>query len=263
MPKLVKIGLGEVEKGELLRDLDNQAGEMEENPEQYLALQALRRARSGRWAVVYRARALTYSIPRPVNRRAWIEPLIEEIAVLSLHLPVGDQLDPAHQPAPHIGEAFRGIAGLRGELDFPQHVRQGPRGVENCFESDATFGANQRIGVLPGWEARETQAPTCTQERERPIERSSGGALTRRIAVETENGLRSEAPEVLQLKIGQRRPQRCHGGRETRAMQRDHIHIAFGDDHPSRRGRRSAQEACPCRRPAVQHAPFLEEWGFG
>ena len=45
MPKLVKIGLGEVERGELLRDLNNQAREMEENPEQYLALQALRRAR--------------------------------------------------------------------------------------------------------------------------------------------------------------------------------------------------------------------------
>src|SRR5271169_3995986 len=263
MPKLVKFGLGEVERGELLRDLDNQAREMEENPEQYLALQALRRARARRRAVVYRARALAYSIPRSGNRGAWIEPLIKEIAVLCPHLPVGDQLDLAYQAAPHIGEAFRGITWLRSELDFPQHVRQGPRGVENCFESDATRGANQRIGVLPGGEARETQAPTGTQERERPIECSSGGALTRRIAVETEDGLRSEAPEVMQLKIGQCRPQRRHGGRETCAMQRDHIHIAFGDDHPSPRRRRFAQEACPRRCPAVQHAPFLEEWGFG
>src|SRR5271165_1733290 len=220
MPKLVKIGLGQVERGELLRDLNNQAREMEEDPEQYFALQALRGARRRRRALVYRARALAYSIPRSGNRGAWIEPLIEEITVLSLHLPVGDQLDPAHQPAPHIGEAFRGIAGLRSELDFPQHVRQGPRGGENCFESDATFVADQRIGVLPGGEARETQAPTRTQERERPIECSGGGVLTRRIAVETEDGLRSEAPEVMQLKIGQCRPQRRHGGRETRAMQR-------------------------------------------
>jgi hypothetical protein len=58
MPKLVKFDLGEVERGELLCDLDNQAREMEENPEQYLALQALRRARARRRAVVYRARAL-------------------------------------------------------------------------------------------------------------------------------------------------------------------------------------------------------------
>src|SRR6516164_1130787 len=150
MPKLVKIGLGEVERGELLRDLNNQAREMEENPEQYLALQALRRARRRWWTVVYRARTLAYSIPRSGGRGAWIEPLVEEIAVLSLHLPVGDQLDPTHQPAPHIGKAFRGIAGLRGEFDFPQHVRQGSRAVENCFESSTTFGADQRIGVFPG-----------------------------------------------------------------------------------------------------------------
>src|SRR6516164_1107020 len=245
MPKLVKLGLGEAERGKLLRDLDNQAREMKENSEQYLALQALRRTRTRRRAVVYRARALAYSIPRSGVRGAWIEPPIKEIAVLGLHLPVRDQLDPAQQPAPHVGEAFRGIAGLRSELDFPQHFRQGPRGVENCFESDAALGANQRIGVLPGGERRKTQAPICTQERERPIECSSGGALTGRIAVETEDGLRSEAPEVLQLKIGQCRPQRCYGGRETCAMQRDHIQIAFGDDHSSPRGRRFAQEACP------------------
>src|ERR1700757_821545 len=121
---------------------------MEKNPEQYLALQALRRTRT-RWrAVVYRVRALAFSVSRSGNRLARIEPLIKEIAVLGLYLPVGDQLDPAQQPAPHIGEAFRGIAGFRSELDFPQHVRQGPRGVENCFESDAALGANQRIGVL-------------------------------------------------------------------------------------------------------------------
>src|SRR5271167_4236066 len=126
MPKLVEIGLGEVERGELLRDLNNQAREVEKNAEQYLALRARRRGR----AVVYRARALPYSLPRSGNGGTWIEPLIEEVAVLSLHLPVRDQLDLAHQPAPYIGEAFRGIAGLRSELDFPQHVRQGPRGAE-------------------------------------------------------------------------------------------------------------------------------------
>src|SRR5580693_3146828 len=186
MTKLVKLGLGEVERGKLLRDLNNQAREMEENPEQYLVLQALRRARRRRWAVVHRTRALAYSIPRLRNRGAWIEPLIEKIAVLGLHLPVGDQLDPAHQPVPHIGEAFRGIPGLRSELDFPQHVRQGPRGAENCFKSDATFGSDQRIGIFPGGEARETQAPTRSQERERAIECSSGGALTGRVTVEAE-----------------------------------------------------------------------------
>src|SRR6516225_4138459 len=263
MPKFVEIGLGEVERGELLGDLDNQAREIEKNAEQYLALQALRRPRRRRWAVVYRTRALPHSLPRSDSGRAWIEPFIKEVAVLSLHLPVGDQLDPADQPAPYIGEAFGSIAGLRRELDFPQHVRQRPRGAENCFKGDASRGADQRIGVFPGGEARKTQAPARTQERERPIECSCGGALTRRIAVETEDGLRSEAPKVMQLKIGQCGPERRHSRRETRPMQSNDIHVAFGDDYPRPRGRRFAREACARCRPAVEHATFLEERRFG
>ena len=39
MPEPVEIGLWEIERGELLGDLDNQGWEMEKNTEKYLALQ--------------------------------------------------------------------------------------------------------------------------------------------------------------------------------------------------------------------------------
>ena len=119
MPKFGEIGLGKVESSELLRNLNNQVREMEKNAEQYLALQALRRPRRRRGAVVHGARTLPYSLSRSGNGGAWIKPLVKEVAILSLYLPVGDQLDPAHQPVPYIGETFRGIAGLRRELDLP------------------------------------------------------------------------------------------------------------------------------------------------
>src|SRR4029077_8902209 len=100
MPQPIEISLGEIEPGELLRDLHNQVWEMQKDAEQYLALQVLRRARWRRWTIVYRARALPPSLPRSANSGAWVKPLVKEVAVLCLHPPVGDQLYPAHQPVP-------------------------------------------------------------------------------------------------------------------------------------------------------------------
>ncbi len=78
MPKPVEIGLGEIERGELLGDLDNQGREMEKNTKQYLALQALRRARRRRRAVADAAVLGELSHDLVSRLDAWIEPRLEK-----------------------------------------------------------------------------------------------------------------------------------------------------------------------------------------
>ncbi len=57
------------------------------------------------------------------------------------------------------------------------------------------------------------------------------GLQSRRIAVKSQNGFGRGAPQDMKLVFGQRRAQRRHGMGKTGAHQRDHIHIAFGDDN--------------------------------
>jgi len=59
LPKPGKIRLGEIERGELLGDLTNQARELEKDAKQNLALQALRRPRRRRRPIVHCARGLS------------------------------------------------------------------------------------------------------------------------------------------------------------------------------------------------------------
>ena len=46
-------------------------------------------------------------------------------------------------------------------------------------------------------------------------------------------------------------------------MQRDHIHVAFGDDDPVPAGIAVAADIRPGRRPAVEHAAFFEHRRIG
>ena len=88
------------------------------------------------------------------------------------------------------------------------------------------------FGIPAGGKSCETKAPARAQQRERPMQDSNGSALSRSIAIEAEDRLGCEAPKLMQLEFGQRGSERRHSGRETRPMQSDHVHIAFGDDYP-------------------------------
>ena len=65
-------------------------------------------------------------------------------------------------------------------------------------------------------------------------QRQMGGAVrrfqSRRIAVKGQDRFGRGAPQQMQLVFGQRGAQRRHAMGETGAHQRDHIHIAFGQD---------------------------------
>ena len=66
--------------------------------------------------------------------------------------------------------------------------------------------------------------------RQRQIGGAVRGLEARGIAVEGQGRFRRHAPQQLQLVGGERRAQRRHRMGEAGPHQRDHIHIAFGDD---------------------------------
>ena len=86
------------------------------------------------------------------------------------------------------------------------------------------------IRILAGGKERKAQRIPGPQMRQRQTRRAMRRAQSGLIAVERQDRFGRGAPQKLQLVFGERGAERCDGGLETRAHQRDHVHIAFGDD---------------------------------
>src|SRR5262249_16640199 len=68
-----------------------------------------------------------------------------------------------------------------------------------------------------------------------------------------------KSPEFVQLRLGQRRAERRYRGGKTRAVQRDDVHIPFGDNDGRRLAIVAASGVGPRRGPGVEHAALLEQ----
>ena len=77
------------------------------------------------------------------------------------------------------------------------------------------------------------------------------GALAGRVPVEAQRWFGREPPQFVQLRLGQRSAERRHRAAEAGAVQRDHVHIAFGNDDPASAGIAVAAEIGPRQRPVV------------
>src|SRR6185437_7141518 len=180
------------------------------------------------------------------------EPLAAEAAVMLLHGAVGDNADTGVEALLERGAALGRIDGPR-RLDLPEHVahRLGP------------VLQHQRVGILAGGQRGEAQAVPRLQQRQGAVEGAELRAEARGIAVEAQHRLRQEAPQLLDLLLGERRAERRHGAAEAGAVQRDHVHIALGHDHRGRRLAFGLGEAGARLRPAIEHASLLEERRIG
>ena len=114
-------------------------------------------------------------------------------------------------------------------------------------------------GPRPAGSAGKAQAAARPQQRQRPAERAQRGALPRRRRRRsTASAPAPSRHNSLQLHLGQRGAERRHRAAEPGAVQRDHVHVAFGDDDPVAAGI-AARRVRPRRRPAVEHAALLED----
>src|SRR5579883_251213 len=201
------------------------------------------------------ARGLGARPPSSAPGAERLEQLVpEELPVILGDIPVGDGTRALFE-APFEGGAALG----RGEraapaLGRPYHFAEGSRRVEDFPHRRRAEAQDERVRILAGRKARKAQGEARPQDRQGALGGAQRGALARGIAVEAEDGLGRKAPQLLDLRLGQRRAERRHSRREAGAVQRDDIHIAFGDDRRGRLLRGLAR-----RRPAVKDAPLLEE----
>jgi hypothetical protein len=68
------------------------------------------------------------------------------------------------------------------------------------------------------------------QMRQREVEKTHRGPEPRLVAVERDDRLGRDAPQKLQLILGDRGAERRDGGLEPGGDQRDHVHVALGHD---------------------------------
>ena len=85
-----------------------------------------------------------------------------------------------------------------------------------------------------------------------------GRAQARLVAVEADDRLVGQLPEQGQLGLGDRRAERRHGVGEAGLGERDHVHVALGDDH-----RAALADRCPGERQAVQQLALVEQRRVG
>ena len=114
------------------------------------------------------------------------KPVADKSSILGLDRPIGDEADLVHQAALESGATLRRVGPACAKLALPEHGRERPRRGEDLFESTPPPLANHRIGILSRGKADKAQALARAQQWQGPPHRSGGGALPRRVPIETE-----------------------------------------------------------------------------
>src|SRR5262249_48861401 len=68
------------------------------------------------------------------------------------------------------------------------------------------------------------------QDPEHAVDSARGRCLARTIAIEADDGLRRELPELIHLPLGERGAEGCNHVLETRLMQPNYVHVALDHD---------------------------------
>ena len=129
-------------------------------------------------------------------------------------------------------------AAGRPARELPEHVDQRPGAVQHLAHGRRPARADQAVGVLARRQHGEAQRVAGLQQRQGPVDRPRRRALAGRVAVEAEDRLGRQPP---QLARSAPRSAPCRAAPRRRPKpacgQRDHVHVAFGDDHLAARPR--------------------------
>ena len=116
---------------------------------------------------------------------------------------------------------------------------------------------DETVRVFAVGKKHKAQAVAGLEMRQRQMGGAMGGLQARRIAVKCQDGFGRGTPQKMQLVFGQRRAKRRNGMGKACAHQRDHIHIAFGDDD-----RAGFDGRCARRGKIVKLQPLGKERSF-
>ena len=178
--------------------------------------------------------------------------------VVAPHGIVPDTRNQRQQVAGEPGAAVGRVGAHCLDFARPEEIHRRLRPLHHGAERGCAVLADQVVGVAIVRQAREAQRLSGRQKRQCAFCRAPGGALARLVAVETQHRLIDDSPERPQLVLPEGGAERCHGVRETRLGEGDHVHIAF-DDHDLLRPPGGVSRLGE----AVEHLALPEQRGLG
>ena len=182
---------------------------------------------------------------------------LDLFAVMRADRGVGDAFQRLAQRLVERGLPFRAVEDLALGLALPQEVDHRLRRLKQVAHRLRSARADQVVGVHALGQDHETQAVAGLEHRQRKVHKAHGGPDARGVAVQHDQRFGVDAPEKAKLVFGDRRAKGRDGGVEPRRHQRDHVHVALGDDQRFALARRFARGAV-----VVKAAALVEKLGF-
>ena len=143
-------------------------------------------------------------------------------------------------------------------LALPEQVDHRHGLVQKRLHGARAALVQQVVGVLARRHDGEAQRVSRLQQRQRQVDQPVSGAQAGVIAIERHHRFARDAPEQLQLRLGDRGAKRRQRGGEPRLDQRDDVHVALGDDERGALAGRLARGAVVVERP-----PLVEKQRLG
>ncbi|EGF95577.1 hypothetical protein BDIM_24180 [Brevundimonas diminuta ATCC 11568] len=156
--------------------------------------------------------------------------------------------------------AFGRVQRFGLDLAAEQHLGEGPRRRHRLTQGGRPAIAQDVVRILPALQQGEAERFARLQQRQRPLDRTIGGAQARRISVKAQHRLGRDAPQTLHLFFGQGRAHR-RDRRQARPLAGDDVHIAFDDDDALLAPALGTHDP-PCFRQAVKGRPLVKQGGL-
>ena len=123
--------------------------------------------------------------------------------------------------------------------------------------TSAPPGAQHRVRILPRRQKRKPQRLAGLERRQRPLDQPVTRLQTGRVAVQADDRLVGELPELGELGIADRGPERRDRVGEAGLGERDDVHVAFDHDH-----RAALADRRPGERQTVEQLALVERRGL-
>ena len=177
---------------------------------------------------------------------------------LRLQQALGNQLEQRPRLREHAGATLRRrqVAALGG--DGAQLARQRHRLGDALLEGLGAVLADEGVRIVLGRQEEESEAAGVADMRQHRLHRACRRPPPGRIAVEAEDQVLGEAQQLGHMVGGAGGAQRRHRVAHAELRQRDHVHVAFGDqDEAALADRRARLEQ------AVELAALQEDRRLG
>ena len=180
------------------------------------------------------------------------------VAVVAAERGVAHLFDGLAERAVEGGLALGAVEGLALGLSPPEELDERDRAVELFLHGPCPLRPDQVVGVEALGHEAEAKRLARLDERQGQVDDAHRGAETGGVAVERNDRLVVHAPEELQLVLGHRGAEGRDGGGEPGLGERDHVHVAFGDDQGLALAGGLARGGV-----VVEAAALVEELGLG